>query len=304
MARCARCGRENQDTAAACLQCGALLPRRAPSPRVITQPPRSAGSATPGAHSALPCPSCGILVPTGFKFCGGCGAPLASRPGTPRPLSTTPMPPVNTRRGTVRANVSLLGRDGAVASTVPITQEETVLGGQGDVPLADPHAAPVQARLLMRGTRLFLRPERTPNGTFLLLRQEQPLSPGVELRVGRQLLRLEERAPHTPVPASWGSPNPGYVLQLVQLLAGGEEGDVFPLRDGDNLVGRAAGDVSFPGDGYVSSRHAVISLRGRQAMLRDLGSSNGTFLRLMEETELVPGDLLLIGEQLVRVEAP
>ena len=36
-------------------------------------------------------------------------------------------------------------------------------------------------------------------------------------------------------------------------------------------------------------------------MLTDLGSSNGTFVRLREEAELRSGDVLLMGQQLFRV---
>jgi hypothetical protein len=35
--------------------------------------------------------------------------------------------------------------------------------------------------------------------------------------------------------------------------------------------------------------------------LTDLGSSNGTFVRIYEETEVKSGDVLLMGQQLFRV---
>ena len=36
-------------------------------------------------------------------------------------------------------------------------------------------------------------------------------------------------------------------------------------------------------------------------MLTDLGSSNGSFIRLGEETDLRSGDVLLMGQQLFRI---
>jgi hypothetical protein len=36
-------------------------------------------------------------------------------------------------------------------------------------------------------------------------------------------------------------------------------------------------------------------------MLTDLGSSNGSFIRLTEEAELRSGDVLLMGQQLFRI---
>ena len=38
-----------------------------------------------------------------------------------------------------------------------------------------------------------------------------------------------------------------------------------------------------------------------QVFLTDLGSSNGSFVRLMAETEVINGDVLLMGQQLFRV---
>ena len=43
--------------------------------------------------------------------------------------------------------------------------------------------------------------------------------------------------------------------------------------------------------------------RGR-LLLTDLGSSNGSFIRLDEETEVKHGDVLLMGQQLFRIGIP
>jgi pSer/pThr/pTyr-binding forkhead associated (FHA) protein len=78
---------------------------------------------------------------------------------------------------------------------------------------------------------------------------------------------------------------------------------VFPLRKGANVLGRDIGDVSFPSDRSVSARHARLTVDAAQAMLEDLGSSNGTFVRLSEATSVRAGDQLLVGSQLLRIEA-
>lgn len=100
----------------------------------------------------------------------------------------------------------------------------------------------------------------------------------------------------------WGSPDPGYRLRLVQLLEGGLRGGAFPLREGDNLLGREQGDLTFPTDGFVSGRHAVLQVRQDRLQVRDVGSSNGTFIRLSGPTFVDNGDHFLIGRQLLRVE--
>ena len=55
-------------------------------------------------------------------------------------------------------------------------------------------------------------------------------------------------------------------------------------------------------DKDVSSRHARLSCKGNVVWIEDLGSSNGTFLRLTAPAFVDNGDQFLIGRQLVRVE--
>jgi predicted component of type VI protein secretion system len=88
----------------------------------------------------------------------------------------------------------------------------------------------------------------------------------------------------------------------VQLLEGGMRGGAYPLKEGDNLLGREQGDITFPTDGFVSGRHAVLTVRKEQLMVRDVGSSNGTFIRLTGPTFVDNGDHFLMGRQLLRVE--
>jgi hypothetical protein len=101
---------------------------------------------------------------------------------------------------------------------------------------------------------------------------------------------------------AWGSADPGFKLRIVQLLEGGMRGAAFCLREGENLLGREVGDITFPGDGFVSGRHAVLNARGDRLTVKDVGSSNGTFLRIAAPTFVEHGDQFLVGRELVRVE--
>jgi pSer/pThr/pTyr-binding forkhead associated (FHA) protein len=74
------------------------------------------------------------------------------------------------------------------------------------------------------------------------------------------------------------------------------------LREGEILLGREAGDLSFPSDSLMSKQHARVLAEGGQIYLEDLGSTNGTFLRLKSKKQLHSGDYLLIGKQLLRFE--
>jgi pSer/pThr/pTyr-binding forkhead associated (FHA) protein len=89
--------------------------------------------------------------------------------------------------------------------------------------------------------------------------------------------------------------------RLHLIMEGGQQGEVYDLKD-DTVIGRTMGDISFPHDGFMSSRHARIVRHGETFILVDEGSRNGTFIKIKSEVELKPGDMILIGKQLFRFE--
>ena len=52
----------------------------------------------------------------------------------------------------------------------------------------------------------------------------------------------------------------------------------------------------------MSRRHAAVNWDGRRATLTDLGSSNGSFIRLTGPTGIRTNDQLRMGDQLFRFE--
>jgi hypothetical protein len=294
--RCARCGRENDASFAFCLDCGAPL--------------------RPPAAAAPTCAACGGALQPGFRFCGLCGAPAGATPappsraraGAPPTPAPPPGPPALPQPGSGRLRIAALRSDGQPGTLHPLDGAELVCGRtEGALRIADdPTVSPRHARFSFEDGALRVEDLGSANGTFVRIREPRAVGAGEELRVGRQLLRLE---PQPPRPAeeggarAWGAPDPGCRWRLAQLLEDGGVGDVFPLRDGDNVLGREGGDVAFPRDRYVSGRHARLEVRADRVVLSDLGSSNGTFVRLAAPLELGPGDQLLVGAQLLRVDA-
>jgi len=70
------------------------------------------------------------------------------------------------------------------------------------------------------------------------------------------------------------------------------------LREGENLVGRAAEATVRIDLGRISRLHARIVVNGGRAVLEDLGSTNGTFLRgerLWTPAQLADGDEIGVG---------
>ncbi len=235
------------------------------------------------------CPLCGVSNPPASSTCAGCGASLAPAPGA-RP----------------RVLLRVVRADGGAESVLPMRGEVMTAGTAGDLRFPDdPYVAPIQVRFFFSGGRLAVEDAGGGNGVFARLRAERELPVGGELRLGRQRLLLEVVLQATPAEdgtLAWGSPDLGYRLRIIQLLDGGQRGAAFPLREGDNLLGRETGDIVFPTDGFVSGRHAVLKARGERLVVRDVGSSNGTFLRLTNAVFVDSGDQFLVGRELLRVE--
>jgi pSer/pThr/pTyr-binding forkhead associated (FHA) protein len=243
------------------------------------------------------CPNCDTENPDQAARCSSCGSPMTS--GTmviavPRDLNR---PKVTFR--VVRA-------DGGPETVVPMRAEVLGCGKAGEIAFPDdPFVAQLQARFFFSNNRLAVEDVGGGNGVFVRLKGERELPMGAEIRVGRQRLVVEPIPRIAPGPmgeVAYGSPDPGYRVRVVQLLEGGSRGSAYPLKEGENLLGREAGDVTFPTDGFVSGRHAVLTLRGDRASIRDNGSSNGTFIRLPAPSYLDDGDQLLVGRELLRVE--
>jgi pSer/pThr/pTyr-binding forkhead associated (FHA) protein len=95
----------------------------------------------------------------------------------------------------------------------------------------------------------------------------------------------------------------------VTILDDGEvtQGETVRVRDAITLIGRSEGSLRVPHDPLISSRHAELVREGAKApyrwMLRDLGSSNGTFVRC-GKTVLGPDRLILLGSHRLRFQPP
>ena len=306
--QCPNCMTLNAATFKFCARCGTPLGATG-APASAAPGAKPAGAAAKPAAPGKPAPSSKApLPPPGKPAAGARPAP----PPPPKPMTGQIRPPAPPAKPAAparpRARVSAIARDGSRSADFVLTKDETRVGREvepGEVKLdKDPFIAPLHAVFRFEGPQLMVQDSGTPNGVFLWLK-ERTLESGDELRIGRQRLRVEwmpdepEQLADQPV---WGSPNPGYIARVVQLLEGGGEGDVYPLKVGDNLVGRGTGDVSFPQDGYVSSKHATITVGEGSLVVKDLGSANGTFVRVNGQAAVTSGDLLLVGEQILRID--
>lgn len=89
-----------------------------------------------------------------------------------------------------------------------------------------------------------------------------------------------------------------------RLVSGERE---FPLGEGEHVLGRAPDASVWIDSTSVSRRHARIVVSAGRAVLEDLGSKNGTYLRgerLMAPSELAEGDVIAIGSVVLAFRAP
>jgi pSer/pThr/pTyr-binding forkhead associated (FHA) protein len=191
---------------------------------------------------------------------------------------------------------------------LPEAAQVTVGRDTGSIFAGDSYLSPRHATINRRGNDIVVRDAGSLNGVYLKLRPHEPwvLDYGDVFRIGQEIVRFEElvQQPATPDGVKrFGSPAKGYIGRLALVIGRDTTGNAFPVPERGVHCGRERGDILFSEDGYVSGLHCRIGKSSDgQTTLMDVGSSNGTFIRLKTEHTLVSGDVLLMGQQLFRVD--
>jgi pSer/pThr/pTyr-binding forkhead associated (FHA) protein len=279
-----------------------------PAPVRVTGPVVAAVSPV----GELICPSCGKPVQPGFAFCGGCGTRIARQPSNAAPGGAPPQTmfmagaPATAPVAVPRGRLILIRPDGSEGGAHPLHDGENIIG-RGQAPLfdADAYLSPRHAEVSIGPGGVTIRDLQSLNGIFLKIDGEEPLESGDIFRIGQELLRFEViSSPQALEDGTeiMGTPNPGFWGRLSVIVGRDVDGSAFPLFGESIVLGRERGDILFPEDGYVSGTHSRISLHDERAFLTDLGSSNGTFLRIRHERTVPTGAFMLMGQQLFRLE--
>ncbi len=269
----------------------------------------AAQSADRTSDGSTSCPQCGASVPANFKFCGSCGYDMAAvRGSAPAPASAPASAPAPAPTGSGgRGQLVLIRPDGTEGDSFSLG-DNTIVGREAGGPFAnDTYLSPRHAEIQVKGSQAAIKDLGSLNGVYYRIEREVPieLPQGSIFRVGQELILFEslpEVASRTDGVEMMGSPNPGF-LGRVRLVIGRETyGNSYCIPPTGMHLGRERGDIIFPDDGYVSGIHCRIHGDGKKVFLTDVGSSNGTFLRIRDEVQLKTGSLMLLGQQLFRIE--
>ena len=256
------------------------------------------------------CKKCYSPVPQGHKFCGRCGEPV------PRDVVTAQTLLLSKMLEPGKAKLVVIKGEGF--QTDPSDETAFLLGGrqhpcgrtQGDILFdRDSWVSPLHAMFYYRDDgRLVVRDEASANGVFLRIKGMAALQPGDCFLSGEQVFRLETtpRAADGPEPDGtlfYSSPKRPSPFRVVQVLRGGVSATQVCARESAITIGRESCDMNFPNDPYMSTRHCRVELAANGAyQLVDTGSKNGTYLSIHGERELLHGDYLFIGRELLRVD--
>ena len=84
------------------------------------------------------------------------------------------------------------------------------------------------------------------------------------------------------------------------VLQGGATGQIFPIAKTRTTIGRSGADINLD-DPEASRQHAALEILGDSAIVRDLGSTNGTWIELdrVEQHELANQQEFRIGSHVL-----
>lgn len=278
------------------------------------------------AHASLPdqaaedtCWRCHAERDPHASFCRFCGASFTGSADAATEQRYTPGEGIAAvapaHQAIQGARLVTLLKDGSEGRAIALTEGDADIGAtEGDITFPDdPYMSPRHARVSCRSGTYSVRDLDSVNGVYVRLREEVELRDHDSMLIGQQVLRFELlREGELSLGPAWqngvlvfGTPEAPRFARLVQYTTEGVGRDVHYLFRDETIIGRENGDIVFTDDPFLSRRHVAVRVdhAGRRFTLHDLGSSNGTALRIRGEHVLRDGDQFRIGRHLFRFEA-
>ena len=270
--RCASCGDMNPASATKCGRCGKSLHETSsgsgPRPKL-----------TPVGPTAY-CAKCEKSFPPGSKFCGFCGLPLPATgaaassltPARPAPPDVLVSPPASPQRVPFAAR----------SATQLASDSDALPGVEKRTPLApSPRLSPEETATLHKAGPLQVVPGAVPAAA------------------PAEALDWSSQTSEATVVLTGSIPVVQIQASILERKPDGCFGTAIQVTR-EMVIGREGCDLSYAGDALLSPRHASVHIREGKLILKDLGSPNGTFIRQRQDTQLLPGDVFVLGRELFR----
>jgi len=229
------------------------------------QQPEPSGPSTADDQATL-CSACQAKV-TGGRFCPNCGAKLVGQAAVP------------TRETEQGARSPLLTGDAEPLETALAPDKPRQPGAPAGSATDASNESATPAR--QRGNEV-----QAPASV------EGELSPGIVESAAPSQQEAHPSRPRTPQQAE-----PEFRIVCA------DHGVSIPLANGELTIGQLPSCDLVLDDAYVSRQHVRLTRSDGKLLVEDLGSSNGTFLKLRRSTALEVGDEILVGTQVLRIDA-
>jgi pSer/pThr/pTyr-binding forkhead associated (FHA) protein len=247
------------------------------------------------------CWRCGTPCGPSAAFCQACGASL--RDAGAQPITSA----------APSARLIVIAQDGTAGHEYPVMGGQIDIGREsGDVRIStDGYACPRHARLTWKQGSFWVSDLGSVNGVFVRLTGPERLQHGDVLLLGMGVLRFEiVTANETALAPAiergtrlFGSPATPRYARLVERTVEGVARNVLYLSKNVVTIGRETGDIVFTDDPFMSRQHAGLERQSDGTfIIKDLGSSNGTFLAIRGERALPDGSHIRIGQHLFRLK--
>lgn len=315
---CDGCSAFNELGAATCIRCQQGMSLDSDLPQDQLSGAKAPHAAIVDASQGQNCSMCGAMIAGGNRFCGACGNPIAEAVPAPAPVPEADPRSEGTSKRTLffssiqaaKAKLVLIKGEGIDGESYGLAGSEHRIG-RSDADIVfdeDQYLSPTHANFFYVAGRLLVRDEDSLNGVYLRIRGTRPINFNDFFLVGEQVMQVRPVSvdptlrPKEDGTYLYSSPTHAARLELAQVLNGGGEGLSLVAQNDSVSLGREDNDINFPDDPFISGHHAQVELQEDVLTLTDLGSKNGTFIRITKETPLEHGDYVFMGQQLLRVE--
>ena len=271
------------------------------------------------------CAVCGAELFKDHLFCSNCGTPCNNN----NDAEDDPDDPKLSHRHIQRVDFTRAPKDGSVKSCgfklvhildddsegndIPLHDGENIIGSAtANFLKSDRFISPKHLKITCLSDVAYVEDNNSLNGVFIRLNGGSlELMDGDVFRIGEVLLSYShgdstqslisfdnDVLTDTTIMGNEESEGWGY---LHIILGPYSEGNVYRLNKREVSLGRSQADIVFPDDAFISGTHASLTLAVNGAIITDLNSSNGTFVRLNKRYSVSDTAFFLIGNHLFRL---